>query len=173
MIWWILRLLAIWYTLQRVFRALYEPHRGTYPFAVHISLFEMKVFLAISTLMVVANAMPRYVLVPIEQIQFLRPMPTHHRVARSAWPQPPEWVIFVLFVLYQCVFGKGSSINHAESFFFLDFFDPFLHHGSFYVLNMAYLNMCHLTKVYSIKGSELKIAFNKKLFDSIQTFSHC
>ena len=107
----ILRLLAIWYTLLRVFRALYEPHRGPYPFAVHISLFEMKVFLAISTLMVVANAMPRYVLVPIEQIQFLRPMPTHHRVARSAWPQPPEWVIFFCFVY-------SSSINHVYSFFF-------------------------------------------------------
>merc|ERR1712203_440552 len=52
-----------------------------------ISLFEMKVLLAISTLMVVANAMPtQYVLVPLNQLHYIQPQ-YHHRVARSAWPQ--------------------------------------------------------------------------------------
>ena len=52
-----------------------------------ISLFEMKVLLAISTLMAVANAMPtQYVLVPLNQLHYLQPQ-YHHRVARSAWPQ--------------------------------------------------------------------------------------
>merc|ERR1711879_968635 len=52
-----------------------------------IALFEMKVLLAISTLMVVANAMPtQYVLVPLNQLHYIQPQ-YHHRVARSAWPQ--------------------------------------------------------------------------------------
>ena len=47
----------------------------------------MKVLLAISTLMVVANAMPtQYVLVPLNQLHYIQPQ-YHHRVARSAWPQ--------------------------------------------------------------------------------------
>merc|ERR1712154_738369 len=87
--------------------------------AVHISLFEMKVFLAISTLMVVAIAMPRYVLVPIEQIQFLRPMPTHHRVARSAWPQPPDapgaFVIPDAIRANEDNLSSGSSPGYANA----------------------------------------------------------
>merc|ERR1712077_113220 len=87
--------------------------------AVHISLFEMKVFMGISTLMVVANAMPRYVLVPIEQIQFLRPMPTHHRVARSAWPQPPDapgaFVIPDAIRANEDNLSSGSSPGYANA----------------------------------------------------------
>merc|ERR1711997_938778 len=77
--------------------------------AVHISLFEMKVFLAISTLMVV----------PIEQIQFLRPMPTHHRVARSAWPQPPDapgaFVIPDAIRANEDNLSSGSSPGYANA----------------------------------------------------------
>ena len=76
--------------------ALFEPYMNPKDvlnhsqFTFHFSKMKA-VFLVVSTLMVAANAMPRYVLVPIEQVQYLRPMPmVHHRVARSAWPQAPE-----------------------------------------------------------------------------------
>jgi hypothetical protein len=38
----------------------------------------------------VANAMPRYLIVPIENVRFVHGPPQtqlHHRVQRSAWPQ--------------------------------------------------------------------------------------
>merc|ERR1711981_661772 len=87
-------------------------------FAVHISLFEMKVFLALSTLMVVAQAMPRYVLVPIEQIQFVKPLNVHHRVARSAWPQPPDAPGFVIpdnIRANEDNLSSGSSPGYANA----------------------------------------------------------
>ena len=48
-------------------------------------------FALISILMVTfANAMPRYIIIPMENVRFVQQQPMqmiHHRVQRSAWPQ--------------------------------------------------------------------------------------
>jgi hypothetical protein len=57
----------------------------------------MKLLVVISTLLVAANSMPRYLIVPIENVRFLNPAPqqTLHRVTRSAWPQEEQQQQFV------------------------------------------------------------------------------
>ena len=50
----------------------------------------MKYILAsifVSVFVALTSAMPRYVLIPVEDVAFLQPQ--NHRVARAAWPQGP------------------------------------------------------------------------------------
>lgn len=35
----------------------------------------------------VASAMPRYLIIPIENVHFMPAQTSHHRTARAAWPQ--------------------------------------------------------------------------------------
>ena len=44
----------------------------------------MKFFAALLLLATLAQARPRFLVIPIEDVEFL-----HHRVARAAWPQGP------------------------------------------------------------------------------------
>ena len=41
----------------------------------------------VSVFVAATSAMPRYVLIPVEDVAFLQPQ--NHRVARAAWPQGP------------------------------------------------------------------------------------
>ena len=53
----------------------------------------IKTFATLLTFFMVAQAMPRYLIVPISNVHFINPEeklpPVHHRVVRSAWPQEP------------------------------------------------------------------------------------
>ena len=49
----------------------------------------IKTLATLLTFFIVTQAMPRYLIVPISNVQFIHgPAPqSHHRVVRSAWPQ--------------------------------------------------------------------------------------
>ena len=53
-----------------------------------VNMYRFMVLISI-LLATVANAMPRYLIVPIENVRFINGPQTqlHHRVQRSAWPQ--------------------------------------------------------------------------------------
>ena len=48
----------------------------------------MKTIASILLFATLAQAMPRFLVIPMDQVEFM-PQQYHHRVARSAWPQAP------------------------------------------------------------------------------------
>ena len=53
----------------------------------------IKTLSILAVIVVAAQAMPRYLIVPISNVRFVEEPLMHHRVARSAWPQelgPPS-----------------------------------------------------------------------------------
>merc|ERR1712018_556573 len=68
----------------------------------------MKTLVAILLFATLAQAMPRFLIIPMENIQYVD-SPYHHRVARSAWPDddgpalPPA-----------AAFVTPENIRHAE-----------------------------------------------------------
>ena len=52
----------------------------------------IKTLVTLLTFFMAAQAMPRYLIVPISNVHFINPEnqpQVHHRVVRSAWPQEP------------------------------------------------------------------------------------